>query len=1600
MNCTLVVIRLGTFRAACLWAVLMLTAAAAQAAQPYQEYRKHIESAQTITALSDGLMGDSVSLYNGATEFAVTDISLPGNNALQVELRRRFSMEIVPGGSPGSSAGDPNYRGAGNWDIEVPYLSTTWGQTAWPNTRCSSPSFPSVPAPLTPTDGWQGNSVHLPGAGDRKLLSIGVSSVPQPTDGAAWIWTTRERDMVRCIPMQSGLAGEGFLLQTSDGLKFYFDMATTRYAGYINYQPGDGFQPVSFNRTRYYLLASRVEDRFGNWTTYSYNAAGHPTAIASSDGRSIVLTYTNGRLATATANGRTWSYAYGSSGDDNGMLTSVAQPDASQWQYAHAGTLFPDDGGLWDGNSNSSCGIKPPAVAAEFTFTVTHPSGAMGAFQFYNKRHPRSGVHINVCNQIVSNGQISYKLQVPNYFDVMSLTSKTLSGPGLSAQTWTYSYPFGSEPLWGTRGANQPYPCTTCASEKTVTVTEPDSTSKQYRYGYLYAANEGRLLGTTTLDAGGVARRVESTEYVSETEAPAQNFYGTYGIYGFGYGADDPSSVAVRPVKQQTVVQDGVTFTMQVNTGCGGGAVYCFDVYGRPTSLTKSNTLSYSKAETTVYHDNTTLWMLGQVTSSSVNGIVAAETGFDSLARPIWSKAFGKLQQTLTYYADGTVATVKDGNNNVTTLSSWKRGTPQSIKHPITAESPTGATQSAVVNDNGWITSITDENGYKTCYGYDTMGRVNLITYPSETTAGVCDNSAWTPTSITFTAAGNAAAYGMPAGHWRQTILTGNGRKILIFDALWRPVVEQTLDLGNVSGTLSEVIKRYDTQGRVEFQSYPMNTNGQANYTDTTLKGTFSEYDALDRVTSVSQDSELGLLTTLTEYLTGFKTRVTPPKGAAWQTTTSYQVYDQPTTDWPVNVLHPAGAVTNITRDVFGKPLTLRRQDTGNTLGITRSYTYNGYQELCRGVEPETGATLTGYDAAGNLKWSAAGLPAATACEANGTSASVAARRVDRTFDARNRVKTLNFPDTKGDQTWTYAPDGLVTQIGTTNPNVANPIVNTYNYNKRRLPTSETVNIAGGPFTQSYGYNANGHLLSQTYANTTAVNYAPNALGQPTQVGTYATGVSYYPNGAIKQFTYGNGIVHTMTQNMRQLPSRSTDCTLAGSCAAANQRLDLGYTFDKHANVSAITDYTSGARQTRGMTYDNLDRLTQTTSAMFGTASYGYDVLDNLTRVTVGASAQVAARDHFYCYNATSWQLTFIRTGSCSGAAVTTLGYDPQGNVDDKNDVDYVFDYGNRLRSAPGEWYAYDGHGRRVLSCTPAACDYQQYASNGQLSFHRDNRKGLDYVNLYLGGSLVAIREQPTAGGGAVAKYQHTDALGTPIATTDSAGNFIEKSEYEPYGKLINRPLTDGPGFTGHVQDAATGLTYMQQRYYDPGIGRFLSVDPVTADEDTGDNFNRYWYANNNPYVFTDPDGRFALDEKNEPPPPPPPPPITNEATVVVIGQRPIAPSPVAVPRPVSMPRPAPVPWPVIIEGTLARLTGPLMLIYAPHPCDGQPCGELVQQAAEHTSGARPSTKGKHQKGRARAKADKHGGEKGDDNRDPYGKKPPGHKGPWPPKDK
>ncbi|HEV7775845.1 MAG TPA: RHS repeat-associated core domain-containing protein [Luteibacter sp.] len=106
--------------------------------------------------------------------------------------------------------------------------------------------------------------------------------------------------------------------------------------------------------------------------------------------------------------------------------------------------------------------------------------------------------------------------------------------------------------------------------------------------------------------------------------------------------------------------------------------------------------------------------------------------------------------------------------------------------------------------------------------------------------------------------------------------------------------------------------------------------------------------------------------------------------------------------------------------------------------------------------------------------------------------------------------------------------------------------------------------------------------------------------------------------------------------------------------------------------------------------------------------------------------------------------------------------------------------------------------------------------------------------------------------------YYYTDAQGTALATADAQGNLVTTADYRPYGEQALGTATAGPAYTGHVNDADTGLVYMQQRYYDPEIGRFESIDSVRPDAGNYFEFNRFSYVEDNPINRVDQDGRLS----------------------------------------------------------------------------------------------------------------------------------------------
>ncbi len=111
-----------------------------------------------------------------------------------------------------------------------------------------------------------------------------------------------------------------------------------------------------------------------------------------------------------------------------------------------------------------------------------------------------------------------------------------------------------------------------------------------------------------------------------------------------------------------------------------------------------------------------------------------------------------------------------------------------------------------------------------------------------------------------------------------------------------------------------------------------------------------------------------------------------------------------------------------------------------------------------------------------------------------------------------------------------------------------------------------------------------------------------------------------------------------------------------------------------------------------------------------------------------------------------------------------------------------------------------------------------------------------------------------------------TDHLTGSNVVTNSSGAIEELMDYYPYGgiRLDEKAGTfsEQRKFAGHELDVDTGLSYMNARYYDAGIGRFVSQDPqfisVTSDLTNPQDWNSYSYARNNPLINIDPDGKSA----------------------------------------------------------------------------------------------------------------------------------------------
>ncbi|TVP09294.1 hypothetical protein AYI87_20135 [Shewanella sp. KCT] len=658
---------------------------------------------------------------------------------------------------------------------------------------------------------------------------------------------------------------------------------------------------------------------------------------------------------------------------------------------------------------------------------------------------------------------------------------------------------------------------------------------------------------------------------------------------------------------------------------------------------------------------------------------------------------FGRSLKTKTYHNDGNLFRVTySDSNKYEQFEDYYRGKARKITMPCPVNNEcdytNGSTKSTIIakleiNPDGDINSVTDFKGIKTSYSYNLTGWLTKIDYEDPKWADKVISYA----TVTINDDGISGS-NIAIGSLRQTISQGNYEKRIYHDALLRPVFTRERDT-NDSSTIRYQTIAYDHKNRLTLSSFPSNNASNR-------KGMETEYDALGRIVTQTRTSDNSI--SRHEYLTGNRVAVTDGENNI--ITTTYLAYGEPSFDKPTLIEAPDSDDIAIEYNIFDQITSIMQ---GN---VTENRFYDAYQQLCKQVRPETGISAFGYNTQRQQIWYARGTNGSrTSCDANAVPVT---HKTLLDYDNLGQLRTENFPDTTPDKTYNYDANGNVISL------IAGPVSWSYLYNSLNGLEKETLTLDGHNFVLDWEYNILGAISSLKYPSGTVVEFAPNALGQATKAGGYATGVSYYPNGQIKQFTYGNGIV----RNVGLDTTGRIDFIKDNKGGVIKNSLDPSY--DYNDNLTRLIDRLDRNNDVDNLTYDGLNRL-KSADGKWGAGSYSYDGLGNILNRTFNNSTIG------YKYNSLN------RLNNLTGAYAYRYQYDARGNITHNGRYSLTYNLGQQMTSAKGVNYLYDGHNRRVKQTKADGNHYTIYSRKGQL-LYRQMPDGSMTDSIYLGNSIVA----------------------------------------------------------------------------------------------------------------------------------------------------------------------------------------------------------------------------------------------------------------------
>ena len=291
----------------------------------------------------------------------------------------------------------------------------------------------------------------------------------------------------------------------------------------------------------------------------------------------------------------------------------------------------------------------------------------------------------------------------------------------------------------------------------------------------------------------------------------------------------------------------------------------------------------------------------------------------------------------------------------------------------------------------------------------------------------------------------------------------------------------------------------------------------------------------------------------------------------------------------------------------------------------------------------------------------------------------------------------------------------------------------------------------------------------------------------------------------------------------------------------------LSYTYDQFGNIVSVSQ---NGTVVESYEYDGLNQLTKVTNGA-NVTEYAYDAGGNLTSVKLNGEVQAT-----YGYTDAVWKDLLT---SFNGQAIT---YDEIGNpLAYRDGFAFTWQCGRRLSSISHNGdsisYTYDPDGIRT-SKTVNGTTTKYHVMNGTLL---GQTKGSD--------TIVFLYDEKANKFGfdynGTKYYYIFNVQGDVIGILNQAGQKIVSYTYDPWGKVLSVDGSEASAigqlnpirYRGYYYDTETGFYYLQSRYYDPTVRRFLNADNILGANQNILSYNLFAYCSNNPINYCDPSGCY-----------------------------------------------------------------------------------------------------------------------------------------------